>query len=162
MTDRDPKTQRYYENRVLAAQVYIQAADKVGSAVPDQIRSYATENIPSKFTGLTHPQAVQYLADLREQNKRLDDLNERLSQMHRDSLKNRIDRGEEVSSDQLRLAKATRHDLEMEIKLDKIQEDPEKYFQEARKKARAVVEKEMRDEALRPFKKALDWILRRR
>ena len=132
------------------------------SDVPDQIRRYATENIPSKFTGMTQPQADQYLADLREQNKRLGDLNERLSQMRRDSLKNRIDRGEEVSSDQLRLAKTTRHDLEMEIKLDKIREDPEKYYQEARKKARAEIDKEMRDELLRPFKRALDWILRRR
>jgi len=131
------------------------------SDVPNQIRRYATENIPSKFTGMTQPQADQYLADLREQNKRLNDLNERLSQMHRDSLKNRIDRGEEVSSDQLRLAKTTRHDLEMEIKLDKIMEDPEKYYHEARKKALAEEWREEREALIRPFKKLLDWILRR-
>lgn len=162
MADEDLTTQRYYANRKLAAQVYVESANKAGRNIPEYIRISATESIPSKFTGMTQPQADQYLADLREQNKRLDDLNERLSQMHRDSLKNRIDRGEEVSSDQLRLAKATRHDLEMEIKLGKMGEDPEKYFQEARKKARAEVEKEMRDELLRPFKRALDWILRRR
>lgn len=132
------------------------------SDVPDQIRRYATENIPSKFTGMTQPQADQYLADLREQNKRLDDLNERLAQMRRDSMKNRIERGEEVSSDQLRLAKTTRHDLEMEIKLDKIQEDPEKYYREARKKALAEEWREEREALIRPFKKLLDWILRRR
>lgn len=132
------------------------------SDVPDQIRRYASENIPSKFTGMTQPQADQYLADLREQNKRLGDLNERLSQMRRDSLKNRIDRGEEVSSDQLRLAKTTRHDLEMEIKLDKIREDPEKYYQEARKQARKDIAREDREEMFRPLRKLLDWILRRR
>lgn len=132
------------------------------SDVPDQIRRYATENIPSKFTGMTQPQADQYLADLREQNKRLGDLNERLSQMRRDSLKNRIDRGEEVSSDQLRLAKTTRHDLEMEIKLDKIREDPEKYYQEARKEAYAAEIKKDRDAILRPFKAVLNWLSRSR
>lgn len=86
----------------------------------------------------------------------------KIQRLRRDSLKNRIDRGEEVSSDQLRLAKTTRHDLEMEIKLDKIQEDPEKYFQEARKKAYDDIVREDREALLRPLRKVLDWMLRRR
>ena len=86
----------------------------------------------------------------------------KIQRLRRDSLKNRIDRGEEVSSDQLRLAKTTRHDLEMEIKLDKIQEDPEEYFQEARKKAYDDIVREDREALLRPLRKVLDWMLRRR
>ena len=85
----------------------------------------------------------------------------KIQRLRRDSLKNRIDRGEEVSSDQLRLAKTTRHDLEMEIKLDKIREDPEKCYQEARKKTRKDIAREDREEMFRPFRKLLDWILRR-
>lgn len=162
MADEDLTTQRYYANRKLAAQVYVESANKSGRNIPEYIRRYATENIPSKFTGMTQPQADQYIADLKEQTKRLNTISERLSQMHRDTLKRKIEAGQEVTSDQLRLAKTTRHDLEMEIKLDKIGEDPEKYYQEARKKAHAEVDKAMRDELLRPLTRALDWILRRR
>lgn len=162
MADEDLTTQRYYANRKLAAQVYVESANKAGRNIPEHIRRYATENIPSKVTGMTQPQADQYIADLKEQNKQLNALNERLSQMQRDTLKRKIDAGQEVTPDQLRLAKTTRHDLEMEIKLDKIRKDPEKYYQEARKKAHAEVDKAMRDELLRPLTRALDWILRRR
>lgn len=79
----------------------------------------------------------------------------------RDDLKREVIAGREVADDQLRLAKTTRHDLEMEIKLDKIREDPEKYYQEARKKALAEEWREEREALIRPFKKVLDWILRR-
>lgn len=158
----DENHRYYHSHRKLAAQVYVQAADKVGSDVPDRVRQYANETIPSKFTGMTQSQAEEQLSHLKEQNKKYEALNEKLAEMLRDTLKDHIDRGEEVSPERLRQARTTRHDLEMEIKLDKIREDPEKYFQEARKKARAEVDKEMRDEVLRPFKTALDWILRRR
>lgn len=162
MADEYPTTQRYYANRKLAAQVYVESANKTGRNIPEYIRRSATESIPSKFTGMTQPQAGQYIADLKEQNKRLNALNERFSQMHRDMLKRKIEAGQGVTSDQLRLAKTTRHDLEMEIKLDKIREDPEKYYQEARKQARKDIAREDREEMFRPLKKLLDWILRRR
>lgn len=161
MADEDLTTQRYYANRKLAAQVYVESANKTGRNIPEYIRRSATENIPSKFAGMTQPQADQYLADLKEQNKRLNTINERLSQMHRDTLKRKIEAGQEVTSDQLRLAKTTRHDLEMEIKLDKMREDPEKYSREARKKAYDDIVREDREALLRPFRKVLDWILRR-
>lgn len=153
---------RYHSNRKLAAQVYVQAADKVGSDVPERVRQYANEAIPSKFTGMTQPQAEEHLTHLKELNKRYETLNDKLAEMLRDTLKDRIARGEEVSPERLRQARTTRHDLEMEIKLDKIREDPEKYYQEARKKAYKDIVREDREVFLRPFKKALDWILRRR
>lgn len=116
---------------------------------------------PSKKS--TRDQIVTNLGfDLKSISDRYDELNHVVTESYRDDLKREVIAGREVTGDQLRLAKTTRHDLEMEIKLDKIREDPEKYFQESRKKARAEVDKEMRDEALRPFKTALDWILRRR
>lgn len=161
MADEDLTTQRHYANSKLAAQVYVESANKTGRNIPEYIRRSSTEIIPSKFTGMTQPQAEQYIADLKEQNKRLNTINERLSQMQRDTLKRKIEAGQEVTSDQLRLAKTTRHDLEMEIILDKIREDPEKYYQEARKQARKDIAREDREEVFRPFKKLLDWILRR-
>lgn len=100
--------------------------------------------------------------DIKSISDHYEEINYQIIQSYREDLKREFRAGREVTQDQLRLAKTTRHDLEMEIKLDKMREDPEKYFQEARKKARAEVDKEMRDELLRPFKRALDWILRRR
>lgn len=88
--------------------------------------------------------------------------NEQLSEDLRRQVKSNMARGIPVSDEALWLTKTTRHDLEMEIKLDKIQENPEKYYREARKKALAVEWREEREALLRPFKKLLDWALRRR
>lgn len=92
----------------------------------------------------------------------LKSISDRYDELNRDDLKREVIAGREVTDDQLRLAKTTRHDLEMEIKLDKIREDPEKYYREARKKALAEEWREEREALIRPFKRALDWILRRR
>lgn len=100
--------------------------------------------------------------DLKSISDRYAELNRAVTESYRDDLKREVIAGREVTDDQLRLAKTTRHDLEMEIKLDKIREDPEKYYQEARKKAHRDIVQEDREVFLRPFKMALDWILRRR
>lgn len=111
----------------------------------------------------TRDQIVTNLGfDLKSISDRYDELNRVVTESYRDDLKREVIAGREVSDDQLRLARTTRHDLEMEIKLDKIREDPEKYYQEARKKAYKDIVREDREVFLRPFKKALDWILRRR
>ena len=99
---------------------------------------------------------------LRSISDRYDELNRVVTESYRDDLKREVIAGREVTGDQLRLAKTTRHDLEMEIKLDKIREDPEKYYQESRKQARKDIAREDREEMFRPLRKLLDWILRRR
>ena len=115
---------------------------------------------PSKKS--TRDQIVANLGrDLKSISDRYDELNRVVTESYRDDLKREVIAGREVTDDQLRLAKTTRHDLEMEIKLDKIQEDPEKYYREARKKALAEEWREEREALIRPFKKLLDWILRR-
>lgn len=129
---------------------------------PEIIRKTANETVPSKFSGLTRPQAEAIAESYRRINKSLDSLNESLSEDLRDQAKYSISRGWEVEESTLRLLKTTRYDLEMEIKLDKIREDPEKYYAEARKKVRKDIAREDREAFLRPFKRALDWLLRRR
>ena len=100
--------------------------------------------------------------DLKRISDHYDELNRRITESYRDDLKRQLRAGREVTDDQLRLAKTTRHDLEMEIKLDKIREDPEKYYQEAHKQALKDIAREDREEMFRPLRKLLDWILRRR
>lgn len=107
----------------------------------------------------TRDQIVTNLGfDLKSISDRYAELNRVVTESYRDDLKREVIAGREVTDDQLRLAKTTRHDLEMEIKLDKIREDPEKYYQQARKD----IAREDREEMFRPFRKLLDWILRRR
>lgn len=100
--------------------------------------------------------------DLKTISDHYEELTARTRELYREDLKKEFREGREVTEDQLRMAKITRHDLEMMVKLDRIREDPEKYFREAREEARKQVNKEMREEILRPFKRVLDWILRRR
>lgn len=111
----------------------------------------------------TRDQIVSNLGfDLKSFSDHYDKLNRRVIESYREDLKKEFRAGREVTEDQLRMAKMTRHDLEMSVKLDRMVEDPEKYFREVREEARRRANKEMREEILRPFKKVLDWILRRR
>lgn len=100
--------------------------------------------------------------DLKSISDRYDELNRSVTESYREDLKKAFRAGREVTEDQLRMAKMTRRDLEMMVKLDRMVEDPEKYFREVREEARRQANKEMREEILRPFKSVLDWILRRR
>ena len=100
--------------------------------------------------------------DLKTISAHYEELTARTRELYREDLKKEFRAGREVTEDQLRMAKMTRHDLEMGVKLDRMVEDPEKYASEVREEARRKANKEMREEILRPFKKVLDWILRRR
>ena len=80
---------------------------------------------------------------------------------YREDLKKEFRAGREVTEDQLRMAKITRHDLEMMVKLDRMVEDPEKYFRESREEARRKANKEMWDEIFAPIKKVLGWLRRK-
>lgn len=73
-----------------------------------------------------------------------------------------IRRGEEVPPEVYKLAKTTARSFEMEEKLNRMSEDPVAYFAEVRKQAKQDADREAREEFLRPLKKILDWILRRR
>lgn len=68
----------------------------------------------------------------------------------------------DVPDQMYKIAEWTKRDAEMEEKLRRIVEDPEKYYREARKKTLAEVKREDREALLGPLRKALDWILRRR
>lgn len=117
-------------------------------------------NPPEKST---RDQIVTNLGfDLKSISDHYDELNRRVTESYRDDLKREFRAGREVTDDQLRLAKMTRRDLEMCVKLDRIVEDPEGYFRESRNEARKQVIKKDREEFLRPFKSVLDWVLRRR
>lgn len=161
MTDENDLTKRYYNNRKLAAQVYIEAAEKIDKNIPEHIRRIAVDHVPSKSTGLTGSQARVLADQYAVINENIRNLNVQMTNDLRRQVKSNMARGIPVSDEALRLTKTTRHDLEMEIKLDKIREDPEKYYQEARKKARKDIAREDREEMFRPFRKLLDWILRR-
>ena len=90
-----------------------------------------------------------------------EELTARTRELYREDLKKEFRAGREVTEDQLRMAKITRHDLEMMVKLDRMVEDPEKYFREAREEARRKANKEMWDEILAPIKKVLGWLRRK-
>lgn len=111
----------------------------------------------------TYTQITESLGNhLKHISDHYEELTARTRELYREDLKKEFRAGREVTEDQLRFAKTTRRDLEMEIKLDKIREDPEKYYQEARKQALKDIAREDREEMLRPLRKLLDWILRRR
>lgn len=111
----------------------------------------------------TYDQIVASLGyDLKNISDHYEELTQRTRELYREDLKKEFRAGREVSDDQLRMAKLTRRDLEMMVKLDRMVEDPEKYFREVREDARKQANKESREEFLRPFKTALDWVLRRR
>lgn len=100
--------------------------------------------------------------DIKSISDHYEELNYQITQSYREDLKREFRAGHEVTQEQLHLAKITRHDLEMMVKIDRLSEDPEKYFREVREEALKKANEEAREEMLRPFKKVLDWILRRR
>lgn len=121
----------------------------------EHIQKAVRESIPSRYTGLT-PGHHSMLRD------HYDRLNKIIVEMQKTTLKGKIRRGEEVSEEELRLAKTTRHDLEMEVKLDMIREDPVQYYANVRKKYRKEEERKIWREAFRPITRLLDWLLGRR
>lgn len=99
--------------------------------------------------------------DLKRISDHYEELNRRITESYRDDLKKEFRAGREVTEDQLRMAKITRHDLEMMVKLDRMVEDPEKYFLESREEARKKANKEMWDEIFSPIEKVFGWLRRK-
>lgn len=99
--------------------------------------------------------------DLKTISAHYEELTARTRELYREDLKKEFRAGREVTEDQLRMAKITRHDLEMMVKLDRMVEDPEKYFLESREEARKKANKEMWDEIFSPIKKVFGWLRRK-
>lgn len=121
----------------------------------EYVKKVVRESIPSRYTGLT-PEHLRMIRD------HYDRLNKSIVEMQKNTLKYKIRRGEEVSEEELRLAKITRHDLEMEVKLDMIREDPVQYYANVRKKYRKEEEHKIWRETFRPISRLFDWLRGRR